>query len=364
MNKKEKMQNKVNKHFLKEKIEILSSDGSKGLTVAKCKTCGQIYSFNYGENLISKNKKVFCRKCFYAEEKKNKFQNDINKNYPFDNLEVISFSNKSEPAKIKCLTCGTVHEFKKGSSVEKKTTTYFCRKCFPAKEKQRKQAILKFKEYLQRNNQWELISNLEKVKRTNELITCKCCICGKNNQRTMADYLRGRGCECQNPAKPIREEDFINNMEDGYSLLSLYNGIYGKVTIRHDICGFIYKTTARNVWRGRGKCPKCSKKESKGEKIIQSILDEKSIKYFREYPINIKGHNLHFDFFLPEQNLYIEFQGIQHFQAVPYFGGEQRLQKQQEFDQLKRQWCNDRLIEIRYDIPLEELKQSLTQRLS
>lgn len=292
------MQNKVNKHFLKEKIEILSSDGSKGLTVAKCKTCGQIYSFNYGENLISKNKKVFCRKCF------------------------------------------------------------------PAKEKQRKQAILKFKEYLQRNNQWELISNLEKVKRTNELITCKCCICGKNNQRTMADYLRGRGCECQNPAKPIREEDFINNMEDGYSLLSLYNGIYGKVTIRHDICGFIYKTTARNVWRGRGKCPKCSKKESKGEKIIQSILDEKSIKYFREYPINIKGHNLRFDFFLPEQNLYIEFQGIQHFQAVPYFGGEQRLQKQQEFDQLKRQWCNDRLIEIRYDMPLEELKQSLTQRLS
>jgi hypothetical protein len=58
------------------------------------------------------------------------------------------------------------------------------------------------------------------------------------------------------------------------------------------------------------------KRISKGEKRIAEYLDFRNIKYSREYTFNDclseRGNCLRFDFYLPNYNLCIEFQGQHH----------------------------------------------------
>lgn len=69
-------------------------------------------------------------------------------------------------------------------------------------------------------------------------------------------------------------------------------------------------------------CPVC--KQSKGEKIISNYLDKTEIKYISQYKIRYdECERLFYDFYLPNHNIFIEFDGIQHFEIVPHFGGEE-----------------------------------------
>jgi len=61
--------------------------------------------------------------------------------------------------------------------------------------------------------------------------------------------------------------------------------------------------------------------KSTGEIIISSILDYNNISYESQVSMNIKGNVHLFDFYLPKYNTYIEYDGIQHFEPVDYFGG-------------------------------------------
>ncbi len=60
------------------------------------------------------------------------------------------------------------------------------------------------------------------------------------------------------------------------------------------------------------------------------------------------------DLYIPSIQTAIEFQGIQHYHPVEFFGGEEALLHRQELDEQKRQLCkenNIRLIEWPYDRP-------------
>lgn len=63
------------------------------------------------------------------------------------------------------------------------------------------------------------------------------------------------------------------------------------------------------------------------------------------------------DLFIPSLQTAIEYQGIQHYRPVEFFGGEEALQQRQELDRVKRQLCeenNVRLIEWPYSTPPTE----------
>lgn len=64
------------------------------------------------------------------------------------------------------------------------------------------------------------------------------------------------------------------------------------------------------------------------------------------------------DIFVPSINTAIEYQGIQHYKEVDYFGGEEHLKKQKENDELKKKLCDDnniKLIEWLYNDPISEI---------
>lgn len=58
------------------------------------------------------------------------------------------------------------------------------------------------------------------------------------------------------------------------------------------------------------------------------------------------------DLYIPSLQTAIEYQGIQHYFPIDFFGGEEALAQRQELDQIKKQLCTEndvRLIEWQYD---------------
>lgn len=98
--------------------------------------------------------------------------------------------------------------------------------------------------------------------------------------------------------------------------------------------------------------------QSNGEQLVRKYLDNHKIKYFYQKTFDsLYGtHNglLSYDFAIPtDENTFIliEYQGLQHFQACDFFGGEIQFKRQVEHDRRKRSFAKKlgfKLIEIKY----------------
>lgn len=354
----ENFQKKVNEHYPEEQLTVLEYLGARSKCSIRCDSCGQIHSYAYSGTVLSSRKVILCHKCRDKEVQKIKFQKQLEKRFVSDNLEIVSFIDNKNPCVIKCKTCGTEYPFEKPINIFKKTRDFFCKKCFPYKSGIMEETRRKFKEFIDTSSEWELVQDISSV-HSNDLIDCKCLHCGRINKKTIYDYMRGRGCFCQCNTEQKTTEDFLQELDDDYELLDEYKRAYTKVTLRHKSCGFVYKVAPHNYLIGK-RCPRCSRMESKGEKKVQAFLDKHHIRYIREYPINIDGHNLRFDFYLPEMNKYIEYQGEQHYHPIDYFGGEERFLTQCKLDDKKREYTKQNLIEIAYN---EDVTSILTNTL-
>ena len=110
----------------------------------------------------------------------------------------------------------------------------------------------------------------------------------------------------------------------------------------------------------RFQCP------GEGERKISVFLDTHNINYIQQKTFSeLKFKRLlRFDFFLPEHNVAIEFDGIQHFEPVKIFGGEEYFEYIKTTDEIKNNFCLKNGIKIiriayfDYD-DIEEILQSL-----
>jgi hypothetical protein len=108
--------------------------------------------------------------------------------------------------------------------------------------------------------------------------------------------------------------------------------------------------TPNDILDGCG-CPSCS--SSKGEIEIESILRANNIIYTKNKTfIGCKYKNLlKFDFYLPDLNICIEYDGIQHFKSIPTFGGDKVFKENKLRDKIKNKFCksnNIKLLRIPY----------------
>lgn len=124
-----------------------------------------------------------------------------------------------------------------------------------------------------------------------------------------------------------------------------------------------FKVSADKHIYSNAECPKCSRrktKESSGEKSIRIFLENSNIKFVKEKTFEkCKAKNLlRFDFYIPESNTCIEYDGKQHFDSIKYFGGEDGLKKINKHDQIKNIFCkenNINLIRIPYNKNINKL---------
>lgn len=116
-------------------------------------------------------------------------------------------------------------------------------------------------------------------------------------------------------------------------------------------CGNSIITSGRYLRSGTTTSCGCIK--SQGETKIIFLLQELNISFETQKSfIDCKNvFPLKFDFYLPDYNLLIEYNGKQHYEPIEYLGGEERFEQQQINDNIKKSWCkknNIKLIEIPY----------------
>lgn len=103
--------------------------------------------------------------------------------------------------------------------------------------------------------------------------------------------------------------------------------------------GHNYYSVCSSRTKSGSNCPICN--ESKGEKLIKTWLENNNIKYEREYKFDgcFSKRTLPFDFYLPDYNICIEFNGKQHYEPIKFFGGHSTFQIQQINDSIKEKFC-------------------------
>jgi hypothetical protein len=85
-------------------------------------------------------------------------------------------------------------------------------------------------------------------------------------------------------------------------------------------------------------------KSSKGESKIFSYLKTAKIDFIQEYYLPILGQYI--DFYLPGINIGLEYDGIQHFIPIEFFGGEIGFKKTKIRDGLKDNYCKENNIKL------------------
>lgn len=98
----------------------------------------------------------------------------------------------------------------------------------------------------------------------------------------------------------------------------------------------------------------CGCLNSKGEITLNLLFQKMNLKYVSQYTFDdLYGNKekLRFDYYLPDYNLLIEYQGQQHYSAQTFFGGEEKFKQQKKYDNIKKEYCKKhgyKLIEIPY----------------
>lgn len=159
--------------------------------------------------------------------------------------------------------------------------------------------------------------------------------------------------ECIGKKKKTLEEAIELFNSYGYEVVS-HNGYENSQSRFILSCkeGHKFETTYSNFKRGDRLCPICKQDESssisKGEKEIIRVLEKLNIDYLFQYTredCKLKSQ-LPFDFYLPKLNAIIEYDGIQHYEPVKYFGGMNKFISQKITDTIKNRYCKDNGIHL------------------
>ena len=265
----------------------------------------------------------------------------IKERFPKESFIIIKYSSLGESAIIQCKNCKNNIEISKANNFLAKNKRYGCKECYGLQKERQK-----FLNLLQ--EKYKILSTSIKNSHTYYLIECK--NCGHQRKTTLNNLKKNFECGCQTGCKRMRSaEEFLaqankNCREGKYILESEYINQSEKVLLRHS-CGFIWKVRPSDVINGKSFCPVCGKKESKGSSIITKLLTELNIYFEKEYPL--KNSLQKFDFYLPNLNIAIEYNGIQHYKEIKHFSTT--LQEQQKRDEKKRKYCKENNIQL-YEI--------------
>lgn len=201
----------------------------------------------------------------------------------------------------------------------------------------------------------------------------ECLVCGYHWDVLPDNMLHmPNGCPKCGKRAPLTRDEVIRRVaeiDDSIEVIGEYVGYNAKMAFRCKKCDKVWLAKPNNIFFGKG-CPRC--KSSKGEKEISRVLDELHIDYGTQFKFqDCKGeHPLPFDFYIPEKNICIEYDGRQHFEPCT-FGGitkEQAIENfelAKEHDKIKDEYCqanNITLIRIPY-WEYENIEQILSLHL-
>jgi len=241
---------------------------------------------------------------------------------------------------------------------------HVCNSCAEERrrQKKRKHSIEEIKDILSANG-CEYISGEYKNTKSRILIRGSCGHIFESTFDTMRSVsFTGKCIDC---ARKMGRDFFRFSLDDvrkkssekGLELLSdTYSNARSPLRFRCS-CGREFTATWDSVVsKGKTSCDHCSGLVSSGELAVEQWLIENEVPYVpqKTFPdlIGLNGKKYRFDFFLPEENLCIEYDGPQHTRKAS-FGKKLSEDEQLETlldtmsrDGIKDQYCRDNGLEL------------------
>lgn len=280
---------------------------------------------------MNNEKKVKTKEIFYEE---------LCKRFPNNSIEIIKYTKASGPIEYKCLFCGIIYKKSRANHLYENKT--LCQKCYSGRTSKMRENFL---QELEKSN-FDLLDNPNKAISEKFHIQCKNCgreydykLQKRDNQKISCRFCGANGYTVDKIEFERRMKE--KNIQD-FEIIQ-YKNMTNRVVVKHS-CSYIFSILPANFLL-HPCCPKCSPKRSKGEIFISNYLENKGIKFISQFRFQ-EGSKLSYDFYLPEHNLLIEYQGQQHYEPVEHFGGEEKFRIQQERDKKKRKMAQEKNIEL------------------
>lgn len=318
-------------------------------------TCGNRWKVSPNNFL---NKSSRCPKCNYRKMAKRRtktseeFVEEVSRISKGDYTPLDKYTHGLQEIKMRHNVCGTVWAVR---PITFTSQGQRCPRCTSEKiAKKFRKGTLKYRSEVEEltGGEYEVLGkygNNNKVK-----IKHKHVVCGHIYYARPHDFLAGNRCPLCFGTPLKSRESFIGDVfkihGGEYTAEGEYINNMTKIEVIHNNCGLKYKVTPNSILSGSG-CPNCNKNKSKGEEMVSKILKDMGVSYTEQYSIeNLKNkNNLRFDFavfFENKKKLLIEYDGVQHFKPIEYFGGDKGLEYQRMNDNIKNKYCAENNIEL------------------
>lgn len=329
------------------KFEVLSEfNGTKNKCTFKHLECGRTF-VNTAGNFIASDYKH----CPLCDPKKKRTHEEFKEE--FDDMskghyELIgTFEKLDKKVEVKHNVCGKTfyiapHHFFNGRG---------CPHCFKKERKTTKQ----FKQEANDATSGEY-SVLSEYKNAMTKILIRHNKCGHEWKVVPNKFLHSNSrCPmCSSTARKTQEkfeQEVFDLVGNEYAVLSDYINSNEHIKMKHNSCGHVWNITPASFLSGT-RCPVCA--ESKGEQSVRQWLTDHSINFIAQYKyhdlIGTGGGLLSYDFYLPDHNLLIEYQGEFHDGKRNNYV-KVNLETQKEHDRRKKEYAkqhNIALLEIWY----------------
>lgn len=201
--------------------------------------------------------------------------------------------------------------------------------------------------------------------------------CNEHIEVIPNNFTRGQRCRCdalERRSKSQRgtHEKFLERLdgllEDEFEIVGRYSTYHGDISVLHKTCGMVFESTPARLFEGK-RCGHC--RSSKGERKIRQWLVSYGVDFIEEYTDfeDSEVGTLRFDFAIlgadGEVVSLIEYNGIQHYEPVPHFGGVVKFNRQVEYDNKKLEYAKRKqlpLLVIKYDEDVLEVLSKLIPR--
>ena len=207
-------------------------------------------------------------------------------------------------------------------------------------------------------------------KRHYESVVWECqCICGQITYVPIGNLVSGHTRSCGCKRNELASNSITKNIEIGIRfnhLVVLEKYIKTENdTFTHTKwkclcdCGNIILVDGTKLRNGHTQSCGCI--NSKGEEKIKDLLNQNNIKFITQKKFNDcvsdKNNPLPFDFYIEDKFL-VEFDGIQHYEPVELFGGEQAFVKRRQYDEIKNKYC------FKNNIPIKRIPYWVLEKLT
>lgn len=292
-----------------------------------------------------------------AKRKTNKeYLDELRKVWGCEYTVLTEYVNQKTKIKVLHTECGNVYETYPMNLVR----GHKCRYCSNRALKNNSDFLKELKE-----TDTTLIP-LDKYQGANQKIDFRCSVCRNIMKRTPSSIINEHK-KCGYCSNRLGMEEKIKlflelNEKGEYVFIKRGKNPNVKsreqyIWLRHQKCGTIFCTTWFHFKTEGTRCPHC--KESKGERAIYDFLSIRKIPFVAQKNFkNCRNRaELPFDFYLPEKNICIEYDGEQHFDKNNFYNKHRGFEYREKNDQIKNEFCKKsgiRLIRIKYNQSVDE----------